>query len=484
MRKSGFLVLVFALAACSEPSGTLPAASKALDTAGTSAISFTGNGKWYQFGQAPIPNQAWPAFDVSEYTQTASYGDPAAGRVEMTRLQVVDPNRTRPAPVAQKVDQWVVGTAAWNAPPGAAVAPQPASVDERTVEVWATPHGFLKAAGANNAAVTKAQDGGSEVSFTVGRHKFNGTISAANDVTRVQSWFDNPVTGDTPVEFRYSGYKDFNGVRFPSGIVRTQAGHPVLELTVTGVTKNPQIATAIPDGANNAPAVNVTAQEIAKGVHYLTGGSHHSLLIDQADHLVVIEGPQSEARGAAVIAKAKEIVPNKPIRYVVNTHVHFDHSGGLRPFVAEGATVVTHELAKPFFEAAWANPRTLRPDAMSAAGRAATFETVGDKLVLTDGTRPIEIHSIAGSGHADGFLMIYLPNEKILTQADAYTPGAEGAAPPATPNPYSVNLHDNITRLNLDVTHLAPIHGRLVTMADLRREIGLPEPATPAPRRR
>jgi len=178
-----------------------------------------------------------------------------------------------------------------------------------------------------------------------------------------------------------------------------------------------------------------------------------------------------------VIDKAKELVPGKPIRYVINTHVHFDHSGGLRPFVAEGATIVTHESVRPFYEAAWANPRTLNPDAASKSGKAATFEAVGDKHVLTDGVRPIEVHAIQGSGHADGFLMVYLPNEKILIEADAWSPLAPDAPAPATPNPYNVNLYENIQRLGLDVATIAPIHGRRVTLADLRRDIGVPEPA-------
>ncbi len=480
IKKFGLLSvgLAMTLAACSEPAGTLPAASQALDSPNTTSISFTGTGKWYQFGQAPVPNQAWPAFDVSAYTQTVSYGDPAGARVEMTRLQVVDPNRARPAPVEQKVDQYVSGAFAWNAPPGGTISAQPAAAEERTVEIWATPQGFLKAAAAHEAKVTQA-NGGSEVVFSIGKLTFTGSINAQNEVTRVVSAFDNPVTGDTPVEFAYSGYKDFGGVRFPSRIVRSQGGFPVLEIDVASVTKNPPAAFAVPDDVKtySVPPINVEVENLANGVYYLRGGSHHSLLIDQMDHLVVVEGPQSEARGQAVIDKAKELVPNKPIRYVINTHVHFDHSGGLRPFVAEGATIVTSDLARPFYEAAWANPRTLNPDAMSKSGKAAMFETVSDKLVLTDGKRPIEIHAIQGSGHADGFLMVYLPNEKILMEADAWSPMAADAPPPATPNPYNVNLYENIQRLGLDVATVAPIHGRRVTLTELRRDIGVPEPA-------
>ena len=130
-----------------------------------------------------------------------------------------------------------------------------------------------------------------------------------------------------------------------------------------------------------------------------------------------------------MIAKVKETIPNKPIRYLVNTHVHFDHSGGLRTYVDEGATIVTHEMNKPYYEQAWAAPHTLNPDRLAQSKKTATFETFTDKHVLTDGSRSIEIHQIAGSGHNDAFAMVYLPKEKILIEGDAYTPlAAERAA--------------------------------------------------------
>jgi glyoxylase-like metal-dependent hydrolase (beta-lactamase superfamily II) len=174
-----------------------------------------------------------------------------------------------------------------------------------------------------------------------------------------------------------------------------------------------------------------------------------------------------------VIAKVKEMIPNKPIKYLVNTHVHFDHSGGLRTWVDEGSTIVTHQMNKPYYEQAWAAPHTLNPDKLEASKKAATFETFTGKHVLTDGKRAIEIHEITGSGHNDGFAMVYLPKEKILFEVDAFTPAAADAPPPATPNPFSVNLYENIQRLKLDVKQIAAGHGpRLTTMADLRSAIG------------
>ncbi len=477
MTSSLVVAIAVASIACGPQAGSLQAANETLGTAQVNSIELSGTGRWYQFGQAPAPNLPWPQFDVSNYTATINYATPAA-RVQMTRKQTIEPGRVRPAPVEQRPDQYVSGTTAWNLAPQAGAAPnapptaqpQPAAVEERVMEIWTTPHGFVKAAAANNATSTPSE-GGSEVTFTAGKNKYVGNINAQNEVTRVQTWIDNPVLGDTEVLFTYSDYKDFGGVRFPSRIQRVQGGHPVLDLTVSNVTANPAAANiTVPADANAAPApVAVTVEKLAEGVYYLKGGTHHSVAIDQKDHIVVVEGPQNEARSAAVIAKVKETIPNKPIKYLVNTHVHFDHSGGVRTFVDEGATIVTHADNKSYYEKAWAAPHTINPDKLAQSKKTATFETFGDKHVLTDGSRTIEIHKIAGGGHNDAFAMVYLPKEKILIEGDAYTPPAANAPPPTAANPFAVNLDQNITRLKLDVKQIAPLHGPgVATMADLK----------------
>jgi glyoxylase-like metal-dependent hydrolase (beta-lactamase superfamily II) len=476
MISSVAIAVALGSAACGPQAGSLQAANDALGAAQVNSIEFSGTGRWYQFGQAPAPNTPWPQFDVSSYTATVNYATPAA-RVQMTRKQTVEPNRVRPTPVEQRPDQYVSGMTAWNLAPAAGAPPnsppvaqpQPAAVEERVMEIWSTPHGFLKAAAANNATSTSSE-GGSEVTFTVGKNKYVGTINAQNEVTRVQTWIDNPVTGDTEVLFTYSDYKDFGGVRFPGRILRVQGEHPVLDLTVSGVKTNGAADIAVPAEANAAPpAVTATAEKLADGVYYIKGGSHHSIAIDQKDHIVVVEAPQNEARSLAVIAKVKETIPNKPIKYLVNSHVHFDHSGGLRTYVDEGATIVTHADNKPYYEKVWAAPHTINPDKLAQSKKTAMFETFTDKHVLTDGARQIEIHKIAGGGHNDAFALVYLPREKILIEGDAYTPLAPNAPPPASVNPFAVNLDENITRLKLDVKQLAALHGpRVVTMADLK----------------
>ena len=168
--------------ACSRPAGTLEAATEALGATELRSIEYSGTGRWFQFGQAPSPTLPWPQFDVSSFTATVDYQTPGA-RVQMARSQTVEPGRTRPAPVEQRPVQYRQrhvrlehGRRPRARRPTRAPAPQPqpAAVEERAMEIWTTPHGFLKAAAANNATSQPAE-GGSEVSFTVdGKHQYVG----------------------------------------------------------------------------------------------------------------------------------------------------------------------------------------------------------------------------------------------------------------------------------------------------------------------
>ncbi len=470
------LTALLLAAAFSAHAASLQEAASQLGAASVNSIEFSGSGQWFQFGQAPANNLPWPQFDVSKYVADIDYGQ-ASAKVQITRLQSEDPKWRRPAPTTQWANQYVNGKVAWNLP--AAQLPQtpsaqPAAVEERSAEIWSTPHGFIKAALANNATSKPVKDG-VEVSFTVdGKYRYVGQINEKNQVVRVQTWIDSPVLGDTLVDSQFSDYRDFSGTRFPAHIVRSLGGHPVLDLKVAEVTVNPALDLAVPESIAKAPpaAVKVTCTKLADGVYYLTGGTHHSVAIEQSDHLVLVEAPLNEARANALIDKLKEVAPGKPIKYLINSHAHFDHSGGLRTLIDEGATIVTHQANAAYYKKIWANPHSLNPDRLEKSKKAAKIVSFTGKHVLGD-SHKVEIYPIAGSGHNEGFALVYLPGAKILIEADAYNPTAADVPLPASPNPYSVNLYDNIEKLKLDVDKIAGLHGpRLVTLADLKAVIG------------
>ena len=475
------------LAAADKPSGTLDSATAALAADRITSIEYNGVGKWYQVGQEASPTLPPPEFDVSSYTATIDYVA-AAKRVQMTSRQTVDPNRLRFPPREARADEYVAGDAAWivGRPGGPATGlpvtnvPDAKNVEERAMEIWVTPQGFLRAAAANHATSTPATDGGTEVTFMAGKHKFVGKINAQNEVQKIHTWISNPVLGDMLCEAAFTGYRDFGGVMFPSRIVRTAGGKLRLDLTISSVKANPAVHIVVPDGmraAMSAP-VKATADKLADGVYWIKGGQWHSVAIDQADHIVVVDAPIDEARSLAVIAKVKETIPNKPIKYVINTHAHFDHAGGLRTYVDEGATIVTMPMNQAFYERAWREPRTLNPDRLTQSGKTPRFEPVlNGKAVLSDGRRAIEIHEQVGTAHNDAIVMVYLPKEKILIQVDAWNTEAVTAPYLDTiggdfVNPYMVNLYENILRLKLDVGQIVPLHGpRTATVAELRKAL-------------
>jgi glyoxylase-like metal-dependent hydrolase (beta-lactamase superfamily II) len=485
-RISPLLSTLLALAVLPAHAASLQQAAQALSGEQAKTLSFSASGRWFQFGQAPAPGLPWPQFDVSSYEAAFDF-EQGAAHVQQTRKQTIDPNRARPTPTEQKPDQYLLADKAWNlAPPAntaaaagtpAVATAQPGQVAERQAELLATPQGFIRAALANQAKVKPGKDGAS-VSFTLdGKYRYVGQLDHHNHLTRVQTWIDNPVLGDTLVETRYSDYREFGGVTFPAHIVRVQGGHPVLDLQVTDVKLNLPLAIALPPevvaSANAAPAITVATTTLAPGVIHLTGGSHNSVAIEQKDHVVVVEAPLNEERSLAVIAKVKELFPGKPIKFLINSHAHFDHAGGLRTWVAEGTTIVTAKANRDYYQKVWAAPHTINPDQLAQHKKAAKFDTFTGKHVLTDGQRTIEIYPISGNTHNDAFALVYLPAEKILIEADAYNPTAAPAAPNGTPNPYSVNLYENIRKLKLDVQTIAGLHGaKAVPLADLRAAIG------------
>ena len=470
---SGLALVVVLLSpvAADAQDASLDQVDKAMGAAGVKSIQYSGSGVNFQVGQNYSPDLPWPRFIVKSYTRAVSY-DTAALRDELVRLQGEDPPRGgggQPVRGEQRQIFVVSGDFAWNVT-GDVVNPTPVALVDRQLQLWTTPHGVVKAAMANKATVQ-----GRVISFAVpGKFRVKATVDGQNLVEKIDAVAPHAVLGDVPVEIRYSDYKDFGGVKFPTKIKQTIGAYPALELTVSDVRSNVAVDLPVPDPIRQTPTpyARVTSQMVADGVWFLSGGSHNSALIEMKDQLILVECPLNDERATAVLAEVKDLVPNKPIKYVVATHHHFDHSGGLRAVAAEGVILIAHDVNKAFLEKALAAPATVSPDRLAKSGKKGTVEGMRDKRVLTDGSRTVELLHIAGNTHHSGLIMAYLPKEKLLVEADAFTPAPPNAPAPAAVNPFSVNLADNIKRLNLTVDQVLPLHGRIVPVAELHKAVG------------
>jgi glyoxylase-like metal-dependent hydrolase (beta-lactamase superfamily II) len=494
------MALLAGNASAQDARAVLQAAARAMGADNLKTIQISGTGWNAPVGQSYSPVEDWPRLEVTSYTRTIDY-DAKFSREQMTRRQGNNPPRGGggvPIQGEQRLDSVLAGNYAWNMQGNNPVPIVRGYLDGipvaelRQLDIMLTPHGFLKAAaapGANATAVSWTPRGRrvTEVSFTaLGKYRVSGTINEQNLVEFVQTRVANPVFGDMLYEIRYGEYKDFSGVKFPivihhhEGDDRLNPGHNALDIRVSNVQANVTVtALAVPDAVKApAPPVRVESQRLADGVWLLAGGSHNSVAVEFRDFVTVVEAPLNEERSLAVIAEVHKLVPNKPIRYLVNTHHHFDHSGGTRTYVGEGATIVTHQGNRDFYEKVLFSPapRTLQPDRLFALNpdvvRDAVFETVSQKYVLSDGTRTLDLYPVQGLLHNANMLMAYLPKERILINADLYSPPAPGAQPPAAPSATMVTLNQNIQRLKLDVAQHVPIHGQVGTMDEFVRIVG------------
>src|SRR6185436_8237949 len=327
------------------------------------------------------------------------------------------------------------------------------------VELYLNPHGFLKAAalpGANPKAVWRWELGemgrdGPEVSpekmrvvsiTVLGKYRVDATINKENRLQRIHTWVPNPVLGDMNYEHEFTNesYVDIgNGIKFPTGWhshegwddnIQAQSistGHNAFGGTLKDIKANvcPD-PVAVPDSVRQATfPVRVETTKLADGVYLLGGGTHHRVAIEFNGFIAVFEAPLNEPRSLAVIEEVVKLIPNKPIRFVINSHQHFDHAGGLRTYMHIGATIITHFKNFNFYNRDVVNyvPRTLSPDMLTLwppteVAEGYFYETVRENYVISDGTRNLNIYYVNPLQHVEGMLMAYLPKEKILMEAD------------------------------------------------------------------
>jgi len=462
------------LASCAhrmdEAQAVLHEADRAMGGSALKTLSYSAAGSGASFGQAYQPGMAWPRIDIPAYSRLLDY-ETGAMREDATRSRAESTGGSGlPATGEQRSTELLRGDYAWNLVGPAPVAAAGA-VSGRTHDLWTSPHGILKA-GMRNTASLRREGDKRVVAFTE-PGRFSAVVWIGGDglVERVDSIQSDPVLGDTQTVALYSGYRDFQGVKFPTRIRQHQGGFPVLDLEVKQVQANPSASIEVPALVQSF-AERVVAEKAADGVWFLAGGSHNSVLIEMKDHLVLVESPLHDGRALAVFQEARKLVPGKPVRYAINSHHHFDHAGGLRAAAAQGATLVVSEQARPWFERILARPNSVSPDALAKSGAKVSVAGVDGQRTFSDGSRVVEVFTIEDNAHSQGLTMVWLPRERLLIEADAYTPAAPGAQAAAQPAASMVNLVQNIDRLRLDVDRILPLHGRMAPASELYMAVG------------
>lgn len=215
-------------------------------------------------------------------------------------------------------------------------------------------------------------------------------------------------------------------------------------------------------------------------VHYLIGG-YNSLAIEMATSIVVVEAPLYEAASRAVIDDVKRRWPGKPITALASTHFHYDHSGGVRTYAAEGAEIFVPAQTAQFYRTMMAAPHTLHPDALARSPRPVAITAVADQLSLTEGARTVTFYNLAQS-HSDGCLVAIVEDAKVLFTSDLYNPGGLGPNPTGPEKPfhdtYARELIRGLAELGITPTseptmQFAGGHGGVGTWSELQIFAGL-----------
>ncbi|HWH58866.1 MAG TPA: MBL fold metallo-hydrolase [Terriglobales bacterium] len=455
--------------------------AKTIGADGLKSVQYSANGYYYHFLQGYLDPSAsnpgpWTKF-YAIYNRSIDYQQNIS-REEMTWSQFSNPPRGggyQPMYTPGTMTSVTSNTIGWESmqrgsPTGGG---QPVL----------TPQGFVQAAEAGDPTLRSVMTGGQTfkvVSLQLPgpyKIKVEAYIGKDNLIEKIDTWMPSIIVGDILIEHTYSNYRDFDGVKFPMRIVKTYMGTPALELNVTDVKPNAPVSLKPP---REGQPVKVKSFKIADGVWFIDGPGASTAAVEFKDYVVLVESSTSEEHALANIAETKKLFPNKPIRYDINSHYHGDHAGGLRTFIADGETIITSQGNRDFYERVVLKaPFVLEPDQLAVHPKPAHFIWVGDKYVLSDGERKMEIYTVEGEGHCKNILITYMPKEKLLFETDMLDnvdPESLKAVrhpnfpPPGIVSPYTWALWENIQRLHLDVQQIVQCHGHGAVSVDILKQ--------------
>jgi len=493
-----------------DPGPILAAASKEIGEANLRCVTFSGTGYSGPVGQTfeNAPNIDWQRSEMANYTRTINW-DTGTSKETFDRKPGLNPASWKygigwvgGTPTQREVRQThlVNGQYAWHMDGnGPAVAVPPELAEIYQLDIWLTPHGFLRAArkpGANPRAVwrweqlEKGRDGNvvspekvHVVAITVlGKYRVDATINSKNIITRIKTTVDDPTLGDFNIEHESTNFVQAGSSMWPITwhshhgwddnwqFYQESTGHNGYGGKFPTVQANAcDDPVPVPESVKQAAAPNyarVEVEKMANGVYLLGGGPANSYMVEFRDFVAVFEAPLNEARSLGVIEAIAKLAPNKPIRWLISSHPHFDHIGGLRTYNHIGATVVTHFINLKFLnrDVLTYKARTVKPDILALwppteVAEGYNYEAIQENFVITDNSRILRVYYVQPLRHVAGMVMAYLPAERIAFEADLYD---THEPPRAAMLPSMQSFLNQVQRMKLDVATVAPVHGKPV----------------------
>lgn len=439
------------------------------EVAAAKTLVIEGEGVNYNLGQDMKPEAATQQFAVTLYKRQIDIAN-GRQRVEQTRTPKF---AFFQGPQAQKQIQGLDGEVAFNVN----AQGQPARLavlaeTDRRHDLYHHPLKLLRSMLDPKTTVSNVRNVGAarqaDIATSAGPVA-TLTINAAGEPLSISSKAYHPNLGDVVMTTTFDDFQDVSGLLLPARFVVKVDDFTTAELSASKQTLDLDVGdlaapAAIAGNRPAPPPINVTAEPVGKGLWLLGGQSHHSVLVEFADHLMLIDAPQSEARTLAVIEKAKQTVPNKPLTQLVTTHHHFDHTAGLRAAIAEGMDVITQSGNREWVGNMAKRPHTIQPDTLAKKPTRLVVEGVDDSREITDNVMTVMLYHVAGNPHSDTLLMAYFPRDRVIVEVDAYSPGAG-------PHIYAANLLENIEKRKLLVNRIVPLHGSIGTFADFRKAV-------------
>ncbi len=276
------------------------------------------------------------------------------------------------------------------------------------------------------------------------KYELNGRVIAEMKISEVK--FNVPIPTDRlaiPAAFKEGAPKPATGPAVPyQWVIRRQFIGTYLD------SDNPSFDTRATSGLRLA--------EVAPGIQQVQGGSHNSLIVEMKDHLIVFDAPVTDAQSKWTLDAAKQKFGNKPVKYLVLTHHHMDHAGGIRAYAAQGSTIVVGKGAGEHFRSVLAAPFRRNPDVPSKDLRQTPIVEVADKQTFTDGQRQVSAYLIENP-HASSYLIGYIPDAKLGFVTDLWSPGRDPLPPKL--NPGQAALVAAVKKIGITPAKFAGGHG-------------------------